>query len=63
MKNLIKILIFLGKIAEDFLILSGLIFIISATFMLNKIAGIYVLGFILLFIGLLIARKGGKRVI
>ena len=61
MKNLINILRVLGKFAEDIFILTGLIFIVVATFMLSEIAGIYVLGIILLLIGLLMARKPKER--
>lgn len=61
MENLIKVLTILGKFAEDLLIASGLMLIILATFRLNEIAGVYVLGFILLLIGLLMARKPRER--
>lgn len=63
MKKLIMVLVILSKFTEDFFIILGLILIIIATFMLNKIAGMYILGFISLFIGLLVARKTPKEVI
>jgi hypothetical protein len=60
--NLARILIdFAGAYIEDFLILSGLGMITWATFRLNSIAGMYVLGFILVFIGLVLSRKFAKR--
>jgi len=37
---------------EDFLILTGLILIILATFIVNLIAGIYVIGTVLLLLGI-----------
>lgn len=60
--NLARILIeFAGAYIEDFLILGGLGVIVWATFRLNSIAGMYVLGFILVFIGLIVSRKLAKR--
>lgn len=61
MKNLIKVLTILSKFTEDFFIFLGLILIVIATFMINKVAGIYILGFVFLVIGLLLARKPPKR--
>jgi len=61
MDKILKILMFLGTIAEDIFILLGLILIISATFMISLIAGIYILGFIWLVIGLIMARKPPRK--
>ena len=61
MNKLIKILTFLGAFVEDFLILTGLILIIKTTYTLNTIAGAYVLGFILLIIGIIMARKPPRK--
>ena len=61
MNKLIKILIFLGAFVEDFLIFIGLTLIIAATFTLNRVAGIYSLGFILLIIGLIMARRPPRK--
>lgn len=61
MSKLIKILIFLGAFVEDLLIFIGLTLIITATFTLNRIAGIYSLGFILLIIGLIMARRPPRK--
>ncbi|SDY84475.1 hypothetical protein [Thermoactinomyces sp. DSM 45892] len=63
MKKRLKIVRFLQLLSEDFLICLGLFFIIKASFMLHEIAGYYVMGIVLCFIGYLIARrsaKGGK---
>lgn len=57
MKIIKKVLTFLSSIAEDFCIFVGLILIIKATFILGYILGLYVLGFILVFLGLILARK------
>ena len=61
MQKLIKLLTFLGSIAEDILILIGLILIIKTTYTLNTIAGTYALGFILLIIGIIMARNTQKK--
>ena len=61
MKKFISILKILSNYSEDFFIFLGLVLIVTATFMINKIAGIYVLGFLLIFIGVLIARKPKER--
>ena len=61
MQKLIKILTFLGAFVEDFLILTGLILIIKTTYTLNAMAGAYVLGFILLIIGTIMARKPPRK--
>lgn len=47
----------IASFIEDIFILSGLGFIIWATFLLSKIAGIYVLGGILFGIGAYLARN------
>jgi len=46
---------------EDFFIFLGLTPIVAATFALNTIAGVYGLGFILLIIGVIMARNPPKR--
>ena len=61
MNKLFRILSFLGTIAEDIFIILGLILIISATFAINIIAGVYIMGFILLFVGLMMARKPPRK--
>jgi len=61
MKNLIKILQILSGFTEDFFICIGLLLIVIATFMVNKIAGVYILGFICLGLGILIAIKPPRR--
>ena len=61
MQKLIKILTFLGAFVEDFLILMGLILIIRTTYTLNTVAGTYALGFILLIIGIIMARKPPRK--
>lgn len=62
MKIIIRIMQVLGSMVEDFFIALGLILISIATFEINEIAGIYVVGFICLILGVLIARKpkGGE---
>lgn len=57
MQKLIKILMVLGSFAEDFFIVLGLILIVTATFILNIVAGIYALGIVCLAMGLILARK------
>mgnify|MGYP001168682900 CR=1 FL=1 len=44
------------KYIEDFFIISGLILIVIATFLLSKIIGIYVLGAILFGLGVFFSR-------
>ena len=56
MKNLINILKILSAYIEDFFILTGLFLIIIATFLLSEIIGLYVLGFILIGIGVMFTR-------
>lgn len=46
----------LGDYIEDFLIFLGLIMISTTTFYINYVIGFYVLGFILLIIGIIIAK-------
>ncbi len=53
---LIFILKILADYSEDLLILCGLTMIVTATFLINFIAGIYTLGFIFLVMGLALAR-------
>ena len=57
MQKLIKILTFLGAFVEDAFITLGLALIIAATFMIDKVAGIYAVGFICLSLGLILARR------
>lgn len=63
MKNLIKILIILSAYIEDIFILTGLFLVILATFLLSKIIGMYILGFILIGIGVMFTkiRPKGRR--
>jgi len=56
MKNLINTLKILSSYTEDFFILTGLFLIILATFLLSEIIGLYVLGFILIGIGVMFTR-------
>lgn len=60
MKNLINILKILSAYIEDFFILTGLFLIIIATFLLSEIIGLYVLGFILIGIGVMFTRMRPK---
>lgn len=57
MKVITKIIQVLCSIAEDFFILLGLILISLATFEINEIAGIYIVGFICLIFGVIMAKK------
>jgi uncharacterized membrane protein AbrB (regulator of aidB expression) len=50
-KKLKTLLNFLSKWIEDILILSGLTFIVGTTFLLSKIAGGYMLGAVLIGMG------------
>ena len=52
---------FIAAYIEDILILSGLMIIIKATFLLSAIAGLYALGGILLLLGLYFARNPTER--
>lgn len=45
------------KYLEDLLIVSGLIIIVKATFLLSKLAGMYCLGFVLLMLGIYFAKN------
>lgn len=54
MKKLIR---FIGLFTEDFFILSGLGLIVYQTWLLNEVIAKYMLGFILLIIGLLLSRE------
>ena len=60
MNKLIKILIFIRSIAEDIFISLGLALITLATFMINIILGIYIIGFIFLYLGIIIAKNQQK---
>jgi Zn-dependent membrane protease YugP len=63
-KNLCKKvhpLLFIGKNIEDILILSGLIVIIKATFLLSKIGGMYCLGAVLLALGIFFTKYPIRR--
>jgi len=46
---------------EDVFILSGLFLIIKTTFYINKLAGLYLLGVILLLLGIYFARNPTKK--
>lgn len=52
-KNLIKVLL---KNIPEILFILGIFFIIFSTFLINKIAGMYVLGAILTIISILLAK-------
>ncbi|MHB9950779.1 hypothetical protein CF055_17350 [Clostridium botulinum] len=56
-KNLIKVLL---KNIPEILFILGIFFIIFSTFLINKIAGMYVLGAILTILGVLFARHEGR---
>lgn len=51
---------FLLEYLEDFLIFVGLITILGATFALNAIAGVYLLGFTFLILGVYFAKHPPK---
>jgi hypothetical protein len=51
---------FITKYIEDILIVSGLIVIVKATFLLSKLAGLYCLGGILLVLGVIVSIKPPK---
>lgn len=55
MKNLII------KYLEDILIISGLLIIITATFLLSKIIGLYITGIILFGLGVYFSKNPLKR--
>lgn len=56
----INILKVITKYLEDILIVSGLIVIVKATFLLSKLAGLYCLGGILLVLGIIVSIKPPK---
>jgi len=51
----------ISNYVEDILIISGLMIMIKATFLLSKIAGLYALGGVLLLLGLYFARNPTER--
>lgn len=57
-----KTLRWLGDYAEDVLIISGLGFIVWASFLVGRILGLYVLGVVLVGLGWFLARSptGGR---
>ncbi|WP_176718811.1 hypothetical protein [Caloranaerobacter ferrireducens] len=55
-----KIIKIISNFIEDVFVISGLSLITYATFLISKIAAIYVLGTILLLIGLLLSVKASK---
>ena len=61
MKKLILVLRILGAFAEDFFIGLGLTLIVVATFMIDRVAGIYSLGIVCLAMGLILARKPPRK--
>jgi uncharacterized membrane protein SirB2 len=58
LKTLLKFLILF---ADDILVLSGLTFITVATFLLSSIAGLYVIGAILIVLAYVFAKNVSKR--
>ena len=59
---MIQIKNYILKYIEDFFIISGLILIVIATFLLSKIIGMYVLGIVLFGIGVFLSRHPPKEV-
>ncbi|MBY6799534.1 DUF1056 domain-containing protein [Clostridium botulinum] len=53
LKNIIQVL---SKNIPEIMFLLGIFFIVFSTFLINKIAGMYVLGAILTILGILFAR-------
>ena len=51
---------FINKYIEDILIFSGLAAIVTATFILSIIAGIYCLGAAFILVGVLLAKYPGR---
>ena len=49
--------IFVNELLADFLILAGITWIVFTTYKINVIAGNYLLGAILLLIGILVAKS------
>lgn len=58
----VKVLRWLGNYAEDVLIISGLGFIVWASFLVGRILGLYTLGAVLVGLGWFLARSptGGR---
>lgn len=54
-------MILIIKYIEDILILSGLIIIIVATFLVSRILGLYILGIILFGLGVFFSRHPPKE--
>lgn len=52
---------FLLSYVEDFLIFTGLFLIVFATFLINKIAGIYASGIVLFLMGIWFAKYPFKK--
>ncbi len=50
------------KYIEDFFIISGLILIVIATFLISRIIGTYVLGIVLFGIGIFLSKHPPKEV-
>lgn len=59
---MIQIKKYILKYIEDIFIMSGLILVVIATFLLSKIIGVYVLGVILFGIGIFLSRHPPKEV-
>ncbi|WP_353096219.1 hypothetical protein [Tissierella praeacuta] len=58
---MIKIKKHIVEYIEDIFIISGLILIIIATFLVSKIIGVYVLGFILFGLGVFFSRHPPRK--
>ena len=54
-------LAFINQYLEDILIISGLAFIVKATFLLSKIAGLYCIGVFLLGLGIYFTKYPLQR--
>lgn len=50
----------LGQFADDLLTVAGIGVIVTASFQLHPIAGMYSLGVALILVGIALARVGGK---
>ncbi|HEY8804320.1 MAG TPA: hypothetical protein VIM42_04295 [Clostridium sp.] len=61
MKLILNIFKVMVSFIDDACILMGLTLIIEATFMLSYVAGMYILGIILLFLGTVMAKKTKKK--
>lgn len=57
----LHLLAFIMGYLEDILIISGLTFIVKATFLLSKIAGIYCIGVFLLALGIYFTKFPPQR--